>query len=98
MARWSRRATIEDVDAYDDVKTFTRELLLRFGKQQDAVIAELVAQRHVWQADMAEQRRAFARLGEDVRGEMRDLREESRAQRQALLRILDRLDGGGASA
>jgi len=33
-----------------------------------------------------------------VREELRELREESRAQTQALLRILDRLDRGGAPA
>jgi hypothetical protein len=32
-----------------------------------------------------------------LREELRDLREESQAQTKALLRMLDRLDGGGAS-
>jgi hypothetical protein len=34
----------------------------------------------------------------ELREDMRELREESRAQTQALLRILDRLKNGGAAA
>lgn len=40
------------------------------------------------------------RSGQELAREMRDLREESRAQRNALLRLLDRFDGpepGGAA-
>ena len=39
----------------------------------------------------------FSREMRHMRGDIGDLREESRAQTQALLRILDRLDGGGAA-
>ncbi len=51
--------------------------------------------------EFAEQHREFAEhRGEfgQHRGEVADLLEEARAQRQALFRMLDRLDGGGGPA
>jgi len=36
------------------------------------------------------------RRGDEMISELRDLREESKAQRAALFKILDRLDSGGA--
>lgn len=74
-----------------DLRTFIREIMRRFERQQEAVIAELVEQRETWQTELRAQRETW-------QSELRDLREESRAQRQALLLILDRLDGGAASA
>jgi hypothetical protein len=42
--------------------------------------------------------RAFSREMAALHEETRELREDSRAQTQALMRILDRLENGGAAA
>jgi hypothetical protein len=41
--------------------------------------------------------RAYMARFDALQEDMREVREESRATHQALLRILDRLDGGGAA-
>lgn len=77
----------------DDDRVFMRELLLRFGKHQDEVLAELRAQRKAWEAELRAQRETWQRESQDMRAELR-------AQTQALLKVIDRmdrLDGGGAA-
>lgn len=74
----------------EDDRTFVRELLLRFGKHQDAVLTELREQRKTWQAE----HRQFLE-------EMQEMRAETRAQIEAIWRVIDRmdrLDGGPATA
>ena len=53
------------------------------------------------ESDRREAREHFAQQNSTmtrVLEELRDLREESRAQREALFRMLDRLDGNGGTA
>jgi thiamine pyrophosphate-dependent acetolactate synthase large subunit-like protein len=89
----------------EDDRTFMRELLLRFGKHQDAVLAELVESRKTWQAELRTQRESWERelraQRETWQRESQDMRAEIQAQTQALLRVIDRmdrLDGGSATA
>jgi hypothetical protein len=67
----------------EDLKLFIRETLLRF----DRLVNELSRGFN----EMHEQHLEHSRRLDDVI-------EENRAQRTALFRILDRLDGGGAAA
>jgi pyrroloquinoline quinone (PQQ) biosynthesis protein C len=74
-------------------REFIREITLRFERAMRSLVAEL-------QQDRAESRRSFEAVLASIaehRDETRDLREESRAQTQALLRMLDRLDNGGTA-
>jgi hypothetical protein len=75
------------MDESEDLRTFMRELLLRFDRRMDR--------------QSAERDRYFELLYEQGERENRridDLIAENRAQRQALLHILDRLDGNGGTA
>ena len=74
-------------ETHDDLRVFIREERLRAERfTQNMVTAT--------RAFMAEQSAALR----DVTDELRDLRQESRAQREAVLRMLDRLGPGPASA
>jgi hypothetical protein len=84
----------------DDLRTFIRELLLRFDRKWQVIDAETERR---FQAASEERRKYFETLDAKTDAEARRTDEiiaESRAQRQALLAILDRLDanGGGAPA
>ncbi len=58
-----------------------------------------IATRHerIWRDQLAMLNRTLAGLDEVERG-LRDVREESKAHTQALLKVLDRLENGGAQA
>jgi hypothetical protein len=75
----------------DDLRTFIRETTLRFERGMERIAREI-------RADVAiireENRRYFDALDERTR----EMLDESRAQRQALLAILDRMDNGGPAA
>jgi hypothetical protein len=75
----------------EDLRFFIREITLRFERGIERITREI-------RADVAvireENRRYFEALDERTR----DLHAESLAQRQALLRMLDRLDDGGAAS
>jgi hypothetical protein len=75
------------MDDPDSLREFIRELMLRFDKR----VAEFDRRA---ERNHRESMARFDALQED----MRELREDSRAQTQALLRVIDRLDGGGATA
>jgi hypothetical protein len=75
----------------EDLGTFIRELLLRYDRATEA--NRLRMERHFDQA-AEERRRNYERLGE----KSDEILAESRAGRQALLAILDRLDGKGGTA
>jgi hypothetical protein len=78
-------------------REFIRENTLRFERGMRSLSAEI---REEVRLHRAESREYFERLREQAEEERRrtdDLLAESRAQRQALLHILDRLDGGGAA-
>jgi hypothetical protein len=80
------------VDADD--RTFMRELVLRHEKSTEAMIRRLdrVTDR------LDAQTVVLHRLASDMDTHRREFVEGMRAQRQALFRIIDRLDGGGAAA
>jgi hypothetical protein len=72
-------------------REFMRELLLRHEKATDAMIRRLDENTRQMRLDHA----AFVRRVDEG---TREFVAEMRAQRQALFRILDRLDDGGATA
>jgi hypothetical protein len=77
-------------------REFMRQLLLRHEKATDAMIERLN------KASEESRRRSEAirartdELIADMRAHRREFVDEMRAQRQALFRVLDRLDGQGA--
>jgi hypothetical protein len=75
-------------------KEFIREMTLRIERVMREFSREMRTMHE-------ENGRRFDRVDaqlRDQREEFRDLREESRAQTQALLRVIDRLDNGGGAA
>lgn len=88
-----------------DDRTFMRELLLRHEKATDAMIrrfdahTDAVVRRLDRVTDRLDaQTEVLHRLASDMDAHRREFVEEMRAQRQALFRVLDRLDEGGAGA
>ncbi|MFL5737333.1 MAG: hypothetical protein ACJ76P_08340 [Actinomycetota bacterium] len=82
----------------DDLRTFIREITLRFERGMERISREI-------RADVAETRKENRRYFEAIRAQQLADRErldevlaESRAGRDALFRILDRLDNGGPAA
>jgi predicted YcjX-like family ATPase len=71
----------------DDLRAFIRDLMARFDRGMNAVLAEQKAARE-------ESRRYF----EDLNAKTDEIIAEGRAGREALFRILDRLDGNGGPA
>jgi predicted YcjX-like family ATPase len=71
----------------DDLRAFIRDLMARFDRGMDAVLAEQKTARE-------ESRRYF----EDLNARTDEIIAEGRAGREALFRILDRLDGNGGPA
>ncbi len=81
-------------ESAEPYKEFIREMTLRIERALQAFAEQMRLNRE-------ESRRHLDRQSEEcqeILKELRDLREESRAQRQALLRMIDRLDNGGAAA
>jgi len=74
-------------ELYSGLREFTREITRETVARIDRVARELIAE--------------IREIGRSVRyntDQLDDLRNESRAQTEALLRVLDRLDPGGPSA
>jgi hypothetical protein len=78
----------------DDLRAFIREIMARYDRKMDRIDATMERQ--------AAETRAYL---EDIRARTEELRArtdeiiaEGRAGRQALFRILDRLDGNGGPA
>jgi predicted fused transcriptional regulator/phosphomethylpyrimidine kinase len=71
----------------DDLRAFIRDLMTRFDRKMDRIDARM-------EREAAETR---ARL-EDIRAKTDEIIAEGRAGREALFRILDRLDGNGGPA
>lgn len=85
-------------DLIADYREFTRVMQLRFEQTMSEMRAETRAHRAAIRASRDENRRYFDALSEQHVREMKQLDDviaENRAQRQALFRILDRLDGRG---
>jgi DNA anti-recombination protein RmuC len=77
-------------------REFMRELLLRHEKATDAMIARLNRASEESRRRAEEIRVRTEEFRDDMRAHRREFVEEMRAQRQALFRVLDRLDGQGA--
>jgi predicted YcjX-like family ATPase len=71
----------------DDLRTFIREIMARYDRKMDRVDARM-------ERDAAEHRAHF----QELRERTDEILAEGRAGRQALFRILDRLDGNGGPA
>ena len=75
----------------DDLRAFIRDLMARFDRGMDAVLAEQAAAREesrlYFQAIRAEQKVEREKLDEILA--------EGRAGRQALFKMMDKLDNGG---
>jgi DNA anti-recombination protein RmuC len=77
-------------------REFMRQLLLRHEKATDAMIARLNKASEESRRRSEEIRARTEELVADMRAHRREFVDEMRAQRQALFRVLDRLDGQGA--
>jgi hypothetical protein len=102
--RWHNGDVADRDDLIDDYKQFTREMLLRFERAMRAERQEMRAERREWRAELKASREESRSYFESIWAEIREHRrqtdeliEENRAQRHALFRILDRLDGGGTA-
>jgi predicted YcjX-like family ATPase len=71
----------------DDLRVFIRDLMTRFDRKMDRIDARM-------EREAAENR---ARL-EDIRARTDEILAEGRAGREALFRILERMDGNGGTA
>lgn len=88
----------QNTAAFQDLRMVIRETNLRqervmreISERQETVLGAVVAQ-------LREQGKELRAQGKQMREAHREFVEESRAQRAALFRILDRLDGGDAPA
>jgi transposase len=86
-----------EFDPAADLRQFMHEILLRFERTMDVLIAEMRRDREESTRRFDQLTAEFRQHDAESRAELRDLREESRAQRQALLRLIDRFDNGGAA-
>jgi hypothetical protein len=84
-------------------REFMRQLLLRHEKATDAMVARLNRESEESRvrterirADIAEIRARTEQFVKEMTAHRREFVDEMRAQRQALFRVLDRLDGQGA--
>ena len=88
-------------EIFEDHRGFLRELMLRQEKVFQAMIERLDEQGRAMREQgraMREQGRAMREFSDQMREQRREFLEESRAQRAALFRMLDRLDGGADPA
>ncbi len=89
-----------DAEEHADLRSFIREMIVRMESSGQEVANVLRAQTSALQRFGAEFSTEMRAARAQAHEEMRDLREESRAQTNALLRLLDRLNGpepGGAA-
>ena len=75
----------------DDLKTFIREITLRFERGIERISRDI-------RSDVAAHREESRQYFERLDRKLEDQLAESRAQRQALLHILDELRGNGGPA
>jgi len=73
--------------AFQDLRTFLREMTLR----QEKVMREMLAR-------LEDQSKVLREQTESIRGGREEFVQESRARRAALFRMLDRFDGGDSPA
>jgi hypothetical protein len=79
-----------------EYREFMRELVLRHEKATDAMIARLDAGTEEIRIRIDQLKRTGDAQAEALRAHTREFVAEMRAQRQALFRVLDRLDGRSA--
>ena len=100
-----------EADGFDPQREFIREMTLRIERASRAVVGELASLSGAVAAMQGDLRVMGGGIREVLVGqetlrdesramqaEIRDLRDETHAQTRALLRVIDRLEGGGASA
>jgi hypothetical protein len=75
----------------EDLRTFIREIMILFDRRAERSDARM----NLLARDAAEERQRYF---DELRVRTDEIIAENRAQRQALFRILDRLDGNGGSA
>jgi len=78
----------------DDLRTFIREITLRFERGMDRISREIRADVAVVREENRHYFEALDRRAEEESRRTDDLIAESTAQRQALLHILDEMRGG----
>jgi exonuclease VII small subunit len=94
---------VAEFDPAADLREFIREMMVRFERTMAGFERRMVNferamvsfERAV--ASFEARQVSFERRTDAVIDALQDLREESRAQREALWRVLDRLDNGGAA-
>jgi hypothetical protein len=79
-----------------DDREFMRELLLRHEKASDAMVARLNQATDESRLRTEQIRAGMYDLSDQIRAHTREFVAEMQAQRQALFRMIDRLDGQGA--
>ena len=75
------------MDEAESLREFIRELLLRFDRKTEA-----------WERVQERRHQEYMANFAELRERTREMYAEDRAQRQALLAIIDRLDSGGGTA
>ncbi len=88
---------IENRQAFQDLRVELRQMSLRGERVARECIAELRAQRGELGGELVAQRGELGKPVDEVRDLRLELREETRAQHQALFAMIDRLQGGGPS-
>ncbi len=81
----------------DDLREFILETTLRVERATRAISAETRAELRLLREEDREYFEALREQGSEARRRTDELIDEGRAQRQALLSILDRLDDGGSA-
>jgi len=81
-------------ESAEPYREFIREITLRIERAVREMVRESRREREVVLAEIRDFREEWRGETREWRDEMRELHEESRAQRKALLAILDRLNGG----
>lgn len=84
-----------DDDALEPYREFIREITLRFERAMRSLAGELREESRATREEIRTTREESRAYFEMLYAEGRELRDESRAQTQALLRVIDRLDNGG---
>lgn len=87
--------------AFQDLRTFLRDMTLRQEKVMRGMLSRLEDQSEVLREqaeEIREQTREIREQTASIREGREEFVQESRAQRAALFRMLDRLDGGDSPA
>ena len=101
QAGWHNARVAEREDMVESYREFIREQTVRFERAMRAlsseIRAEVESQREDFRREFRLQREESRRYFEHLDRRLEELHGESRAQTQALLHVIDRLDNGGAA-